>query len=176
MARTRISSNPSVVPAPYGTFDPALADSTKRRTLSGPALRTFLAIAAEWGLDEAARLRVLGLPSRSTYYTWVEKARANRPLTLDLDVLLRISAVLGIYKALRILFARPQDAQVWLASPNRGLVFGGQRPIDLVTSGTQDAILQVRRHLDAWRGGLFASPNEADRDSQPLTDADIVFA
>src|SRR5580698_2888892 len=74
-----------------------------RRTLSGPGLRAFVAIADRWNLTEAQRLLVLGLPSQSTYYGWVKAARLHQDITLSVDTLLRISAVLGIHKALRIL-------------------------------------------------------------------------
>lgn len=76
-----------------------------RRRLSGPGLRTFLAIAALWGLTDEQRRLILGYPARSTYRAWVKKARKHRDITLSGDVLMRISAILGIYKGLRILFA-----------------------------------------------------------------------
>jgi uncharacterized protein (DUF2384 family) len=155
--------------------DPALADTAERRRLSGPAMRSFLAIADRWRLSEEQRLRLLGLPGRSTFYAWAERARRGERLTLGFDILLRISAVLGIHKGLRIVFPREQDAIAWLSAPNRGPLFGGQRPVDLITCGTQDSLLAVRRHLDAWRGGQFAAPDAADRDAPPLRDQDIII-
>lgn len=149
--------------------------AANRRSLSGPGLRTFVAIAELWGLTEADRMLVLGLPSRSTYYGWVKAARQHQDITLPVDTLLRISAVLGIHKALRILFSAEREGVDWLRGPHAALVFGGRPPIDLVTSGTQDGLLTVRRFLDAARGGLYMPPNAADIDFQPLTDADIVF-
>src|ERR1700682_3680042 len=70
-----------------------------RRRLSGPGLRTFLAIADLWGLTEEQRRLVLGLRARSTYRNWVKMVREHRDLTLGVDVLIRISAVLGIHQA-----------------------------------------------------------------------------
>src|ERR1700722_17777631 len=75
-----------------------------RRRLSAPALRTFLAIADLWGLTEEQRLLILGYPSRSTYHSWCKQAREHGAFTLDVDVLTRISAVLGIHQGLGILF------------------------------------------------------------------------
>src|ERR1700675_4500315 len=75
-----------------------------RRRLSAPALRTFLAIADLWGLAEEQRLLVLGYPSRSTYHNWCKQAREHGAFTLDVDVLTRISAILGIHRGLVILF------------------------------------------------------------------------
>src|SRR3954451_6739079 len=79
-------------------FEPA-----NRRRLSAPGMRTFLALADLWRLTEQDRLRVLGYPARSTYHKWAKQAREHDDFTLDADVLTRISAILGIYGALRIL-------------------------------------------------------------------------
>ena len=151
-------------------FDPA-----NRRRLSPPALRTFLAIADLWGLAEEQRRLVLGYPSRSTYHSWCRRARAHEMFTLDVDVLTRISALLGIHQALGILFSDERAGVAWLRGPHEALPFGGQAPIDLVTSGSQDALLTVRRFLDGARGGLYMAPNAIDEDFRPYEDSEIVF-
>lgn len=156
--------------------NPGDCDSRKRRQLGGPGLRAFLNIADAWNLSERQRLNLLGQPARSTYHGWVAKARNGEALALPLDALLRISAVLGVYKALVILFAADEQRVGWLRRPNSGLLFGGQAPLDLLANGAQDGIMLVRRHLDAWRGGLFAAPQPGFDDAAPaVTDADIVF-
>jgi uncharacterized protein (DUF2384 family) len=149
-------------------------EPTRRQQLSGPGLRTFLNIAEDWQLSEQERLRVLGFPARSTFHGWIAKVRQKTDITLSADELMRISAVLGIYKALKIIFSRDEDAARWLRSPNTGPTFGGQTPLALITSGTQDALMLVRRYLDAWRGGAFAAPVPGF-DEAPLTDADLAF-
>lgn len=153
-----------------GRFDPA-----SRRRLSAPALRTFLAIADLWGLTEEQRRLVLGYPSRSTYHNWCRQARAHGSFTLDVDVLTRISAVLGIHQALGILFPDEQAGVAWLRGPHNAPVFGGQAPIHLVTSGSQDALLTVRRFLDGARGGLYMPPNTIDQNFRPYEDSEIIF-
>lgn len=146
-----------------------------RRRLSAPGLRTFLAVADLWGLDEERRLLVLGLPSRSTYYGWVRAVREHRGLTLDVDTLIRISATLGIHQALGVLHDTEASGVAWLRTPHGAPTFGGRPPIDLVASGTQDGLLTVRRFLDAARGGLYMPPNELDREFRPYADADVVL-
>jgi hypothetical protein len=158
------------------TLDASRFTATNRRRLSAPGLRTFLAIADLWRLTETERLLVLGLPSRSTYYGWVRAAREHRDVTLDVDVLTRISAILGIHQALGVLQAGEPDAIAWLRTPHRALPFAGQPPMTLVASGTQDGLLGVRRFLDAARGGAYMAPSEIDQNFQPYTDADVVFA
>ncbi len=146
-----------------------------RRALSGPGLRTFLAIADLWQLNETERRMLLGLPSRSTYQNWAKAAREHRDFTLDLDVLTRISAVLGIHQALGVLHTSEPDGIAWLRGPHEATVFGGSPPLALMTCGTMDALLTVRRFLDAARGGQYMPPNLIDQDFRPYADADIVF-
>lgn len=157
-------------------LDPARFSVTNRRRLSAPGLRTFVAIADLWGLNEEQRRLVLGMPSRSTYQNWVRTAREHRDVTLDVDVLTRISAILGIHQALGVLHLTEQEGLAWLHGPHAATIFGGNPPLDLLTSGVQDDLLTIRRFLDAAQGSLYMEPNEIDRDFRPYTDADIVFS
>ncbi|MEF3132177.1 MbcA/ParS/Xre antitoxin family protein [Rhizobium sp. 268] len=149
--------------------------AANRKRLSAPALRTFLAIADLWGLSEEQRLLVLGYPSRSTYHSWAKQAREHGAFTLDVDTLTRISAVLGIHQALGVLFADERAAVAWLRMPHQAPVFGGYPPLDIVTNGTQDGLMTVRRFLDGARGGVYMQPNRLDEAFTPYEDADIVF-
>lgn len=152
---------------------PAAMDAGERARVSGPGLRTFKSIADRWDLTEEQRRLLLGLPPRSTYHAWIRKALDGKNPILPLDTLLRISAVLGIHKALAILFPRPDEAMTWLKGSHRGALFGGQSPLDLMLSGTQDGLLSVRRYLDAWRGGLRGVPEGIK--VEPVAPDDIVF-
>ncbi|MGO8058249.1 MbcA/ParS/Xre antitoxin family protein [Rhizobium johnstonii] len=146
-----------------------------RKRLSAPALRTFLAIADLWGLSEEQRLLMLGYPSRSTYHNWAKQAREHGAFTLDVDTLTRISAVLGIHQALGVLFSDERAGVAWLRTPHQAPVFGGNPPLDIVTNGTQDGLMTVRRFLDGARGGLYMQPNALDEAFTPYEDADIAF-
>ncbi len=143
--------------------------------MSGPGVRTFVNIAGLWGLTGPERIRLLGSPHRSTYYAWLKAAKEHKPLELGVDTLTRISGVLGVHKALRILYGDERDGVAWLKSPNTFLAFGGQAPVTVLTSGPLDAILTVRRHLDAARGGIYMTPTAIDRDFKPYKDTDLVF-
>jgi hypothetical protein len=161
--------------AEAGVLDAGRFAAPNRRRLSGPALRTFLTIADRWGLNEGQRRLVLGYPSRSTYHNWAKLAREGQPFTLDVDALLRISAVFGIHQALGVLFADETEGVRWLKGPHLAPVFGGQPPLALVISGTQDGLMAVRRFLDAARGGLYMPPNGLDAAFAPYDDSDIVI-
>lgn len=171
-ARRAAASQP-----PEPGLDLGRVTRAERARLSGPALRTFVNIAGEWGLSERERLIVLGQPGRSTYHGWLAKAQAGAAVVLPLDTLLRISAVLGIYKALKLIFLRDGDGRAWLRAANSGPVFAGQAPVALITAGSQDGLLLVRRYLDAWRGGHASAPVAgAAFEQAPLADDDLVFA
>lgn len=116
-------------------------DPVNRRRLSAPGLRTFLKIADHWGLNEQQRLLILGCPYRSSYVSWCKQVQQQKQLTLNVDILTRISAVLGIYRGLRILYTDEPQAVEWIRTPHKAIVFGGRPPLDLVTCGTQDGLL-----------------------------------
>ncbi|NYZ16042.1 DUF2384 domain-containing protein [Azospirillum sp. RWY-5-1] len=180
MARHAYKIDPAGGTAGHPAAGPAILDAGRfaadnRRRLSGPGLRSFLAIADAWGLGEGERLLLLGLPGRSTYFGWVAKARAGQDLTLPVDTLLRISGVLGVHKALRILFADDPEGVAWLRDPHDAPTFGGQPPLALLTNGTPDGIMLVRRYLDALRGGVFAAPGSAVDAADAYGDDDIVI-
>lgn len=153
---------------------PREINAASRRRVSGPSLRTFLAIADLYDIPTRDRVVLLGEPANSTYHAWVRKARAEASLGLSLDTLTRISGILGIYKALGILFPIEAEAMTWLKGPHRGEVFGGQAPIDVMIEGGLDGILTVRRYLDAWRDGLRGGPGEV-ADVDPVRKTDLVF-
>jgi hypothetical protein len=142
--------------------------------LSAPGLRSFLAIADLWGLTETQRRLVLGNPSPPIYHRWARTARARGVLTLDVDVLTRISAVLGIHQALGILFKTEAEGVAWLRGPHQAVVFGGRSPLALIASGDIGSLLTVRRFLDATCTGLYMPPTEINRDFWPYMDAEII--
>jgi hypothetical protein len=115
---------------------------------SGPALRTFVRIAAEWQLTAAQRQRLLALP-RSTYFASVKDPDGAR---LSRDTLERISYVFGIYKALQILLPRPEAAHAWIRNPNAAPAFNGYAPLDVMLGGNVADLYCVRRYLDGERG------------------------
>ena len=111
------------------------------------AMRAFFRLAGLWGLTmEQARL-LLGQPSRATLYNW----KAGRVRSVPYDTLRRISYLLGIYKALQILYRDPQLADAWISRPNAA--FGGQSALERMLAGDLTDLAAVRAHLDAARGG-----------------------
>lgn len=125
-------------------------DPQVRQRLSGPALRGFFNIAAAWQLSVQEQRGLLGWPAPSTYH----KYKSGQAATLSFDMLTRISLVLGIYKALHILYPDAQLADRWVRLPNSNVMFGGKPALELMIDGGIDGLLQVRRLLDSRRGSL----------------------
>lgn len=112
------------------------------------ALKAFSGIMAEWGLPihEAAALADM---SEST---WKRARKPGYAGDLTRDQMLRLSAVVGIYKALKLYWS-DAIARRWISLPNQGPLFDGARPIDTLIQGGLPRFLQVRTYLDALRGG-----------------------
>ncbi len=85
----------------------ALSDSK----LSGPAIRAFLNISEKWHLNDQDKIKLLGSPGRTTFYKW----KTAKDAVLPKDTLERISYILGIYKALHLIFS---DSNYALLSSN----------------------------------------------------------
>jgi hypothetical protein len=119
-----------------------------RRKMSGPAVRTFLNVARAWLLSNDEARALLGWPPESTFY----KYKAGQVGVLPYDMLMRISLVLGIYKALHILYPEPELADRWTKLPNNNALFGGKPAIELMAGSGMDGLYQVRRLLDGRRG------------------------
>jgi len=106
-------------------------------------------IAQKWELNEVQARGLLGGVASSTFHSWKTKPKGKQ---LDQDTLTRISLVIGIYKALNIYFGKPW-ADRWITLENRGPLFAGHAPIDYMLRNGQPGMAEVRRLLDAWRGG-----------------------
>ena len=125
-----------------------LGDRAARERLSRPALRAFFNIMGRWQVrDEDARA-LLGGVTNGPYYEL--KRRPDR--VLDVDRLTRVSLLIGIFKALNVLYSEAL-ADRWVHLPNTNRVFGGVSPLAYMLQGGLPALLNVRRLLDARRAG-----------------------
>lgn len=143
-----------------------------RLRLSGPGLRTFVAIADRWALTEAPRRHLLGSPSRRTYRNWCRRALVHEPITLSIDVLTRISLVLNIHKSLGIPFPGQQETRDWLTTPHDAPPFHGQAPIQIMTL-KPDGLISTYRFLVGAQEGLYMRPNSVDASFTPWHDREI---
>jgi hypothetical protein len=127
---------------------PDLSREEERRRLSPAALRAFFNIVKHWGIrDEDARQLLRGI-STGAYYELKKKPER----VLDQDRLQRISYLIGIFKALNILYGT-RLADRWVQLANTNPLFTGRTPLTYMLQGGTPAMEVVRRLLDARRGG-----------------------
>jgi hypothetical protein len=125
-----------------------LAAPDVRARLGPAALKAFFNLAERWKLrDEDARA-LLGGVTNGPYY--VMKGNPNR--ALDIDRLTRVSYLIGIFKALNILYSEAL-ADEWVRRPNTNPLFAGRTPLAYMIRGGVPAMVNVRRLLDARRAG-----------------------
>jgi hypothetical protein len=128
---------------------PDLSAKAERERLSPSAIRAFLNIMERWGVrDEDARA-LLGGISNGRFY----EMKKDPQRTLDADALTRVSYLVGIFKALNILYSEAL-ADAWMQRPNTSRIFGGATPLAYMIRGGLPAMQTVRRLVDARRGGM----------------------
>lgn len=114
---------------------------------SAIALKAFFGITHKWQLSNHEEQVLLGA-KEATYYRW----KRGEVGTLSADTMERISYILGIYKALRILLPNEKMAHDWIKKPNKAPLFGGKSALDKLLVGRVVDLADVRRYLDAERG------------------------
>ncbi len=125
------------------------AGEADRERLTPAGLAGFRKLAEAWRLtgDEAAAL--LGVSSS----TWDRVRAGSWTSVLSQDQLTRVSALVGVFKGLHLLFADGM-ADRWPRLRNAGPLFQNLSPIERMTEGGIPTMIEVRRHVDALRGGL----------------------
>jgi hypothetical protein len=126
-----------------------LADAAARERLTPAAVDGVVRLGEIWRLTSVEICALLGDVSERT---WFRMKKGEWTGVLSQDTLTRISALIGIFKGLRLLFSE-QLADEWVRLPNKGGLYGGRRPLDVMIEGGIPKMLQVRRHIDALRGG-----------------------
>jgi hypothetical protein len=110
----------------------------------GSLLPAIFNIFALWHLSGHEQMTLLGLSNEKTFYNWKnqpEKAKLTR------DFLERASYILGIYRALQILFPDEECGDQWLQTPNGNPLFGGSAPMEKMLGGFVVDLATVRRFL-----------------------------
>ena len=107
-----------------------------------------VALLDHWQLAPADQAALLGLSAQSR--STIARYRRGEPLADSADLIARAGHLLGIHKALRIVFPQDRDlAYRWPSMPNRR--FGGRPPLEVMKQGFE-GLLAVRRYLDFERG------------------------
>ena len=98
-----------------------------------------------WDITDEEAATLLDLPVR-TYRRW----KAGDIGRIDRDSKARLSNLMGIHKALRIIFREPQRGYAWIKKPNSAFV--NRSALEVMLGGELTDLMRVRRYLDAERG------------------------
>lgn len=131
---------------PIDTNPPPFAAAPISDEEGAALFRAAVNLFRAWRLSDAQAAVLLDLPVR-TYARW----KAEGPGRLDRDKKARLSNLMGIHKALRIIFREPQRAYAWIRAANEA--FGERTALDIMLGGELTDLMRVRRYLDAERGG-----------------------
>ena len=131
---------------PVDTRPPTFVPSPITDEEAAAMFRAALKLFRRWDITDEQAATLLDLPVR-TYRRW----KAREPGRITRDGRARLSNVLGIHKALRIIFREPQRAYAWIKASNEA--FGGRKALEIMLGGELTDLMRVRRYLDAERGG-----------------------
>ena len=112
----------------------------------GSLLPAIFSIFTLWHLSGHQQMTLLGLSNEKTLYNWKnrpEKAKLTR------DFLERASYILGIYRALQVLFPDEAQSDQWLHASNDNPLFGGLAPMEKMLGGLVVDLAIVRKFLDS---------------------------
>ena len=98
-----------------------------------------------WNVSDEDARQLLGGVSAESYDAMKSKDSAR---TLSEDQLMRVSYLVGIYKALRILHS-DKIATAWMTRPNDNNIFGGMTPLAYCVREGIPGLATVRKLLDA---------------------------
>lgn len=99
-----------------------------------------------WGVTDDQAAALLDLPKR-TFARW----KAGDLGRVGRDGKARLSNLIGIHKALRLIFHEAPRGYAWIKASNEA--FGGRSALDVMLGGELTDLMRVRRYLDAERGG-----------------------
>ena len=108
--------------------------------------RAAVRLFAHWDITDEQAATLLDMPVRS-YGRW----KAGDLGRIDRDGKARLSNLLGIHKALRIIFEDAPRGYRWIKAPNEA--FAGRSALEVMLGGELTDLMRVRRYLDAERGG-----------------------
>ncbi len=106
--------------------------------------RAVVNLFGRWELTDEQGATLLDMPVR-TYRRW----KAGEQGRIDRDAKARLSNLMGVHKALRIIFREPQRGYGWIKASNQA--FGGRSALEIMLGGELTDLMRVRRFLDAER-------------------------
>lgn len=135
---------PQLIPVQTGAQDFVPAPITDDEAAA--MFRACMNLFRLWRVSDNDAAILLDLPVR-TFARW----KAGTIGRVGRDQKARLSNLMGIHKALRLIFRDPDRAYGWIKASNQA--FGGRSALDVMLGGDLTDLMRVRRYLDSERGG-----------------------
>ncbi|CDZ79020.1 hypothetical protein BN59_03335 [Legionella massiliensis] len=113
------------------------------------ALKAVLKILEKWQCSVEETQILLGL-KRSTLFKYKSMPESA---SISPDLTERLSYLLNIHAALRILFSHPDSIYGWIRKPNDAPFYNGKSAMDIMLQGRVVDLWAVASRLNAERGG-----------------------
>jgi hypothetical protein len=128
---------------------PAYVQPIDQQDKIAAIIKGIVRTADAWGLSNMEAAMLFDVPTA----TWGRMKAGTYKGVLDQDKVTRASLLIGLFKGLRLLFNGPLTYG-WPKTTNTGPGFNGKTPVQIMSEGGIPAMVKMRQHIDALRGGL----------------------
>ncbi len=124
---------------------------TKSQCVAG--LNAAVSILEKWRASTEQACGILRI-SRSTH-SRAKQRDADWSVSLDSDQMHRISFVLNIHAALRLVFDNPENVYGFPSMKNDNEFFNGRTPLEIMGQGDMISLYETYRRIDVLRGAQW---------------------
>lgn len=135
-------TNIHLVSKDWGDYDNPHITEAEAQAMQRAVINLF----DRWKLTENQAATLLGGINPRTFHRW-KKGEYGRT-SVDLNA--RMSNLMGIHKALRLLFKDALRGYAWIHRSNQ--VFSGRSALNIMLNGSFTDLMRVRHYLNAQRG------------------------
>ena len=126
-----------------------IPDNFNNNQVRSVVVKAYVRVVGFWKLTNPIACKMISVSPR----TWARMKNGTWDGTLKPDQVMRLSAIIGLYKGLHLYFDN-NIADLWVTLHNEGPMFSGRRPIDVMVDGGLPMIMETRNYVDALRGGM----------------------
>jgi uncharacterized protein (DUF2384 family) len=134
----------------YGmSVEPVSSGQSIDKNTVAVGLKAVFNILSKWSCSTEEEQAALGM-KRSQLF----KAKKNpNSVSLSSDQVERISYLLNIHQALRIVFTNPENVYGFMKMPNHSPFFNGRTPIAVISKKGFGGLYETYRRIDSLRAG-----------------------
>ncbi|ANF23790.1 hypothetical protein [Stutzerimonas stutzeri] len=116
-------------------------------------LRAAVAILEKWQSTTEQACDILRI-SRSTHAR-AKLGNSQWSVNLDADQMQRVSFILNIHAALRLVFDNPENVYGFPSMANHNEFFNGRSPLEVMAQGDMVSLYETYRRIDSLRGAQW---------------------